>query len=132
MPGGRPTEYSPDMVKKAWEYMDNYNTKHGHEIPSLVGLCKVLNRGKTTLYNWADDTDKEFRDIIDTINEIQQLALLNGGLNGSFNSTITKLILGRHGYTDKQELEVTGTLREATDEELEEEALRLLEEAKDK
>ena len=30
------------------------------------------------------------------------------GLKGDFNSTITKLVLGKHGYHDKQDVGLTG------------------------
>jgi hypothetical protein len=103
---GRPTDYSQEVVDQAWDYIESYKVKHGHTVPSLVGLCKVLKRGKTTLYTWADDDTKEFRDIVDAINEAQELALMNGGLNSDFNSTITKLLLTKHGYSDKQAVEL--------------------------
>lgn len=101
---GRPTDYNEEMLETAWDYLDNYEKVYGHSIPSLVGLCKILNRGKTTLYTWAEDENKDFRDIIDAINEYQHFELVEGGLSGTFNSTITKLLLCKHGHSDKQEL----------------------------
>jgi hypothetical protein len=44
--------------------------------------------------------------------------LLNNGLNGSFNSTITKLILNKHDYTEKSEVHNTITMDNVSDEEL--------------
>ena len=102
MPAGRPTEYNDEVVAKAWEYIDNYET-YGHAIPSLVGLCKVLNRGKSTLYDWAKDPEKEFSDILEAINENQELVTFNAALRGDYNASIAKLLLGKHGYHDKQD-----------------------------
>jgi hypothetical protein len=34
---------------------------------------------------------------------LQERTLLNGGLGKDFNPVITKLVLGKHGYSDKQE-----------------------------
>lgn len=105
---GRPTHYNEEMLETAWDYLANYNKTYDHSIPSLVGLCKVLNRGKTTLYTWAEDETKDFRDIIDAINEYQHFELVEGGLSGTFNSTIAKLLLHKHGHSDKQETELFG------------------------
>jgi len=109
MPGGRPTEYNQELVDAAWAYIDNY-AEHGHAVPSLVGLCKVLNRGKSTLYDWAKDDDKEISDILAAINENQELVAFNKSLTNEYNPTIAKLLLGKHGYSDKQETEHKGVI----------------------
>ena len=41
--------------------------------------------------------------ILADIQARQQELLLNSGLTGEFNSTITKLVLGKHGYSEKSE-----------------------------
>lgn len=102
---GRPSEYSEEIAKAAWEYVDEYETKHGHAIPSIEGLAVVLKRARSTLYEWAKDPDKEFSDILEAINDKQPLILINKGLRGDFNSAITKLALGKHGYSDKATVE---------------------------
>ena len=38
----------------------------------------------------------------------QEKDLINKGLTGDFNSTITKLILTKHGYSDKQDIDHSG------------------------
>lgn len=109
-PGGRPTAYTPELVATARDYLTTYKTKHKHEFPSVVGMCKILNRSTTTLYRWADENSnvyhEEFSDILRACKETQQLVLLNNGVNGTFNSQITKLVLGKHGYHDKQDTHV--------------------------
>ena len=40
---------------------------------------------------------------------MQQLTLLNGGLSNTFNSAITKLVLGKHGYHDKMDQDISST-----------------------
>ena len=102
MPAGRPTLYSDEIVQQAWDYVDNY-ADHGHAVPSVVGLCKVLNRGKSTLYDWAQDPEKEISDILAAINENQELVTFNKALCGEYNASIAKLLLGKHGYHDKQD-----------------------------
>jgi hypothetical protein len=62
----------------------------------VLGLCRE------TLRLWSKDEDKkEFLGILDRINQKQECVLLNHGLDGTFNSTITKLVLGKHGYHDR-------------------------------
>ena len=101
---GRPTDYSPEMAQKAWDYLENYNSEHKHAIPSIVGLCRVLNIARSTAYKWAGESDKEFSDILEICKDCQELALLNGGLKNEMNATIVKLALGKHGYHDKRDI----------------------------
>lgn len=94
---GRPSTYGPEILAKAREYLFKYR-EIGDQIPMVEGLAVYLNRARSTLYEWASHEEKaEFSDIMATIEEVQKKALMNGGLSGEFNSTITKLILGKHG-----------------------------------
>lgn len=100
---GRPTKYSTALVDKAQHYLDHYE-EYDEVIPSAVGLALVLNITRSTLYAWAKDADKQaFSDILDNINKRQEQVLLKNGLNNQFNSNITKLVLGKHGYHDRQQ-----------------------------
>jgi len=102
---GRPTDYTDDMLEKARAYVDGGWRAEGHKYPSIIGLRKVLNRSRSTLYNWMADPEKaEFLDITDDLMDEQQLELTDNGLDGTFNAAITKLMLTKHGYSDKQEL----------------------------
>ena len=98
---GRPTDYTPEMLELAEAYITGY-AEHGHKMPSIVGLCQVINRATTTVYRWRDEEGKEpFKDILASLLENQQLVLFNNGLDGTYNAAITKLALGKHGYHDK-------------------------------
>ncbi len=112
---GRPTEYSEAIYEAAAAYLNEYKTEHEHAMPSVVGLCSVINRARSTVYKWAGEDHPEFSDILDQINEKQQLVLLNKGLTGEFNSAITKLALGKHGYHEKQD--INASVKEMTQEE---------------
>ena len=104
---GRPTEWSEDLEQEAWDYIKTF-ADHGHAVPSVVGLCSVLNRGKSTIYDWAGQDDKQFSDILAAIKQEQELVTFNKSLTGEYNATIAKLLLGKHGYHDKQSTELSG------------------------
>ena len=46
-----------------------------------------------------------FRDICSAIAELQEIKLVTGGLVGGWNPQVTKMILTKHGYSDKQEID---------------------------
>ena len=104
---GRPTKYGQEIVTKARHYLDNHG-QYGHKIPSTAGLALVLGLSRETLRLWSKDEDKkEFLGILEAINQKQECVLLDNGLDGTFNSTITKLVLGKHGYHDRAQQEGT-------------------------
>lgn len=111
MPGGRPTTYSEQVVQQARDYIENYDKEpHNHAFPSVVGLCSAINRPKSTIYDWSKDPSKEFSDILATIHEKQELVTFNKAMTGEYNATIAKLLLGKHGYHDKQDTNTTHDL----------------------
>jgi hypothetical protein len=102
MAGGRPTKYTPELLAKAHAYVDGGWVDEGDLIPSHAGLAVTIEVTRTTLYDWESDPDKvEFSNILAKCNITQERKLLNGGLGGEFNPAITKLALGKQGYSDK-------------------------------
>lgn len=107
MAGGRPTKYSDKILETAKNYIVNHD-EYGDVIPSVVGLAVALETHRDTVYDWAKDENKpEFSDIVKRLATNQERKLLNGGLDNSFNPTIAKLLLGKHGYSDKTETDIT-------------------------
>ena len=106
--GGRPTKYTEEIIEKAKAYITGYET-HSDVIPSIAGLASVLDVHRSLLYVWEKEYP-EFLDILEAIKREQQKVLLNKGLSGDFNSQITKLVLGKHGYHDKQDVGVSGSM----------------------
>lgn len=105
-PGGRPTLYTPELLEEVKDYLVTYEER-GHEIPSIAGLACELGVGRRTLHDWAADPEKpEFSRILEQLLSKQEFVLFNKGLNGKFNSNIVKLALGKHGYHDKQDIQV--------------------------
>ncbi len=107
----RPTKYNDEVLVKAKDYLANYE-KHNHLFPSIVGLSSVLGIAKSTISSWKHDDDKhEFSDTLERIKDQQHLTLLNKGLTGEFNASITKLMLHNFGYSDKQKIETVEPLK---------------------
>jgi len=129
---GRPSDYTPELIKEAWDYVENCPD----DLPSIEGLCDHINIARKTAYQWAKQTDKqEFSNILETVLRKQGKLLINNGLNGKFNSTIAKLILTKHNYSDKAEVDMTTKgksmnpgLENLSKEELEQAIARLNEE----
>lgn len=76
-----------------------------NKVPSIAGLAFVLGKSRKVLYGWAEQND-EFRNILEAIASIQEMLLIDGGLSGDFNATITKMMMTKHGYSDKVETDV--------------------------
>ena len=98
--GGRPSKYNQDIVRKAEEYLNEYES-YGDVIPSIAALALELDLNVETITNWANDKNKkEFSRVVRRLRQTQERKLLDGGLNSKFNSGITKLVLSKHGYHD--------------------------------
>lgn len=100
---GRPSELGESLLK-AKEYLFGGYETVGDVVPSVSGLACYLGKHKSTMYSYADQ-NKEFSDTLQAIKTLQENKLINSGLNGTFNPTITKLMLANHGYTEKQEID---------------------------
>ena len=125
MVAGRPLKYNDKVLKDTKNYLDNYG-KFGDAVPSIAGLACVLHIAKSTIYDWA--THKEKKEFSDTLREIearQEQKLVSMGLMGTFNPTITKLMLSNHGYHEKQEIEQTNKEIPATEEDLKKELMAI-------
>jgi hypothetical protein len=95
--GGRPTKYTPELLEECHRYLTDYNT-----LPSIAGLAVRLGIARETLQAWARDNDKEeFSHIYTQLLAKQEDELIRNGLMGHFNASITKMILTKHGYSDK-------------------------------
>ncbi len=105
---GRPTDYTEAILESAQNYLERYEDA-GDVIPSVAGLSVYLKKARSTIYKWAGEDDKTaFSDILDDILAKQEQVLMNKGLTGDFNSAIVKLALGKHGYSEKTQQELSG------------------------
>lgn len=106
------SDYTPEMLEKAQEYLDNCPDP----IHTIEGLTDYLGKARSTIYKWLGEADKkDFSDTVERIKVKQAKMLIENGLNGTFNPSITKLMLGtNHGYVDKQETDLTTKGKELT------------------
>lgn len=106
MPAGRPTKYTPEIQKKADEYVQGGFLAEGDVVPSQAGLALILDLDRQTIHNWKS-AHPEFFDTLERISYLQEKISLNGGLKGDLNSTIVKLLLANHGYSERQAVDLT-------------------------
>lgn len=105
MAAGRPTKYNKQIIEKSLDYLENYMT-YGDVIPQVAGLALHLGVRRETLHQWAKEDDKEdFSNIFEDVKGAQEKRLINGSLEGDFNPAISKMLLTKHGYSDKQEIQ---------------------------
>lgn len=102
-PVGRPTKLDNKMIKRAKEYMERYESI-GDRVPTVVGLALYLDVATNTVYNWSKGDNEDFLRIFTRVEQIQHQGLVNGGLSGDFNPAITKMMLTKHGYSDRQDI----------------------------
>jgi len=104
---GRPRTYKPDMVEKARRYIANHHD-FDDPVPTVAGLACVLGVVRDTCYQWAKDEDKpEFSDILEELAQKQERCLVRGGLMSDFNAPIAKMMLTKHGYSDRVDTDHT-------------------------
>ena len=111
--GGRPTEYNEDILTRANEYLKlcedeeveqekkegwiTYKTKV--RLPTIEGLARYLQISRDTLYAW-EKKHAEFSYITEDLRLEQAEKLINGGLSGDYNPTISKVLMTKHGYRE--------------------------------
>ena len=109
MSGGRPTLVTTELVTAAWQYVNGGWKDANDPVPSIAGLACEINVHRETLRLWGKDQDNPFFGILCKIAEMQERELVKGGLFGSFNSSITKMMMTKHGYSDRVETDHTSS-----------------------
>jgi hypothetical protein len=117
MKRGRPTIYNEKLVEEARKYVDGGWQEAGDPVPSVAGLACEIGVNRETLRLWSKDESNDFFGILNEIMQIQERSLLKGGLQGDFNPSITKMMMTKHGYSDRVEQDLTtsdGSMRPTT------------------
>jgi len=105
---GRPSKLTDDLITEAEKYVAGGYMENAEVIPTIEGLAVKLSVARSSIYKWRDESE-QFSDILEGLMAKQAKNLFNSGLTGDFNSTITKLILTKHGYSDKLEQDHTSS-----------------------
>ncbi len=109
MAGGRPTKYTPELLKKAHEYVEKWETL-GDVVPQLCGLAIHCGISEDTVQEWKKHDDKaEFSALCARVMGMQKRELVNKGLARTADSGLSKLMLMKHGYSDKQEIDMSSS-----------------------
>ena len=104
--GGRPTKYTPELLGKAREYVDSWESI-GDSVPMLCAMAIHCDISEETLHEWRHHDDKEeFSELCARVMGKQKRGLINGGLSRKLDAGISKLMLNKHGISDKQEIEM--------------------------
>lgn len=74
------------------------------KLPSIEGLAMHLDITRETVYDW-EEKYPQFSDIVKKLRAKQGEMLLNNGLSGTFNSSISKVLLSKHDYREATEVE---------------------------
>jgi hypothetical protein len=102
MAGGRPSPYVADEIAKGvTAYIESAHSDNF--LPTVEGLAVHLCVARSTFYEWAEN-HPEFSDILEQLLAAQGSQLIQNGLVGTYNPTITKLMLSKHGYKDKSDI----------------------------
>ena len=80
----------------------------GDQHSKVEALAMELSVHRSTLYDWSNIEDHPFADILERCNQQQARNLFNGSLRGDMNANIAKLMLGKQGYSEKNQTELTG------------------------
>ena len=130
MPAGRPTKYKEEYCEEIIAYFRDFEMfdeipvdkqdKDGNvsttmkqipaRPPSIVKFG--LNIGVTfqTLMNWCDQHPK-FLESYSAAKKIYEDTLRDGAMTGLYKENFTKMVMSHNfGWSDKKELEVTGSL----------------------
>lgn len=110
-PGGRPTKYKKEFPEKVREYIIKTNKKGN--LPKRADLIKLFDAGEDAIRRW-EKKYKEFRGVLSRLDKEQESVLLDKGLKNKWNSTIVKLVLHNHGYSDRNATDFTSLGKELT------------------
>ena len=102
--GGAPSQYSKTILSKAKEYLDQWE-ELGDYIPQLCGLSEHCQICETTRQKYEKEHE-EFAAVCARVRARQQRVLINKGLSRQADASLSKLLLMKHGYSDRVETDI--------------------------
>lgn len=120
--GGRPTKYSPLIIKKTKEYIasckdevtefwktrgeksDSYDRLLTVKLPTVQGLALHLGINEDTIVEWGE-LYPEFSASVRALKSEQARRLIDNGLSGDYNPQMAKFLLSaNHGLREKSDV----------------------------
>jgi hypothetical protein len=93
-----------EFHKTRGDKSDTYERVQKVKLPTIVGFSVYLGVNETTVYDWAKKYPS-FSQSLGRIKDVQHQKLIDGGVSGTYNSTIAKLMLSsNHGYKEKSDI----------------------------
>ncbi len=94
--------------KEETKVVEDFTLKRKVSVPSIEGLAYFLGISRDTVYDWKEKYP-EFSYIIRKLQDKQTRVLIDKGLSGEYNSTISKVLLAKQGYKDESTLDLNNT-----------------------
>lgn len=101
---GRPTKFNDEVLAKAKEYLEAWE-ELGDYIPQLAGLSEHCQISETSRKKYEKENE-EFATLCARVRARQQRVLINKGLSRESEASLSKLLLMKHGYSDRVEQDV--------------------------
>ena len=112
---GMNSQYGPMTLRDACDYLDGCRDAYKMwmkgvverevKMPTMEGLALHLGVTTRTLEIWVKKHE-QFAMVVDALKLMQKERLVSGGLSGTYNPAVTKLMLiNNHGMSDKVEVE---------------------------
>lgn len=107
----KPSKYTPELIAKAKKYLTKWEDL-GDVIPMLCSMAEYLDISLSTLYSWekeakeGDESKAEILEVCARVRQAQEKVLINKGLSRVSDASLSKLLLMKHGYSDRQDVNV--------------------------
>jgi len=101
---GRPTKLTDEIIAEARAYLDATDISVATLLPTIEGLAQTIHIHRDTIYQWEKD-NKDFSDILEDLRQMQANKIIQNSMQNRYNPTISKMMLSKHGYVEKQEIE---------------------------
>ena len=98
---GQPTKYTPDMPDRLRAYI--VDCPDDAQLPTRAGFASFVRVSEVTIDNWGR-AHQEFFYALGELKAAQHRELQNRGLMGTYNPTITKLLLmSVHDHVERRD-----------------------------
>ena len=107
-PERKSSRYDAGLLEDIRRYIDHDWQASGEPVPTVAGLLCALQLPRSTFYDLANKHE-DVKQLLDRLLAIQESTLVSGSLKGTLNPSIAKLLLMRHGYSERIEQTVDHT-----------------------